>query len=80
MKRISGITDNREALTQSTQAACCHCFRKLHPLEIVEWCDENVDGVGQTALCPHCEIDAVIAYSGDLDEEWLHAYGAKLFS
>jgi hypothetical protein len=80
MKRLSGVTDNRKGLSQTTHAACCHCLKKLHPLEVLEWCDEDEDGVGQTALCPHCGIDAVVAYSGNLDDDWLRTYGAKLFS
>jgi hypothetical protein len=80
MKRLSGISGNRHILSQATQAACAHCLRELHTLEVLEWCDEDELGVGQTALCPHCGIDAVVAYSGDLDQDWLRTYGAKLFS
>lgn len=32
----------------------------FEPSEIVEWVDEDVNGIGITAICPKCGIDSVI--------------------
>ncbi|CAN5360026.1 hypothetical protein BH11ACT6_BH11ACT6_02580 [soil metagenome] len=50
---------NRAALEQSTICGCFYCCRVYSPEAIDEWVDE-LSG-GQTALCPGCGIDSVIA-------------------
>ena len=80
MQRLSTLTGNRAALSTASQAVCCYCLRAFHPVDILEWCDEDQAGVGQTALCPHCGVDAIVAFAGDLDDDWLRAWNAKLFS
>ena len=34
--------------------SCFYCGKRFNPKEIKEWTDK-----GQTAICPHCGIDAV---------------------
>ena len=70
-KRVSKFPETvREAHTQSAIhrteiessdiCGCFYCRTTFKPNEIKEWVDENKDGHGQTALCPHCGIDSVI--------------------
>ena len=50
---------HRSQITASTICGCFHCSSLFPPSQIEEWVDE-VDGLGQTALCPRCGIDSVI--------------------
>ncbi|MDZ8119529.1 cytoplasmic protein [Pontiella sp. NLcol2] len=53
-------SDHRKQIEQSTICGCFYCLAKFKPSAIEEWIDENDDEVGQTALCPRCDIDSVI--------------------
>ena len=46
---------HREELNQSEECGCFNCISIYPPTEIKHWIDN-----GQTALCPHCDIDSVI--------------------
>lgn len=50
---------HRTELFASERCGCFYCGAVFAPAEIAEWTDEW-QGVGQTALCPHCGIDSVI--------------------
>lgn len=50
----------RSEVLQSTTCGCFFCLRTFQPAQITGWVDETDDGIGQTALCPFCSIDAVI--------------------
>lgn len=50
---------HRREIFDSTLCGCFYCCAIFSPEEIDSWVDE-VDDVGQTALCPSCGIDAVI--------------------
>ena len=52
-------SNHRAEVADSTLCGCFHCCETFPPGEINEWVDE-VEGVGQTALCPKCGIDAVV--------------------
>ena len=73
---------NRRALTDSTECACIHCFKKFSPSKIINWCsDINELGIYQanTAICPYCKIDSVVPnalinYTEDDLRRW-HQYG-----
>ncbi|MEJ7599770.1 MAG: hypothetical protein WKG01_17820 [Kofleriaceae bacterium] len=54
-------TKHRPALEASEKCACYFCFRVFPPTAIKSWIDAN-----QTALCPHCGIDAVIGDASPL--------------
>lgn len=43
-------------LKHATQCACYYCCTTFSPLRIREWADN-----GLTALCPNCNIDAVLS-------------------
>jgi hypothetical protein len=45
---------NRMELEESEVCGCLACERIYFPSEIVRWAD------GETAVCPHCGIDAVV--------------------
>lgn len=47
---------NKKALSNSTKAGCYYCLEIYDPKDIKEYTDQ-----GETAICPKCNIDAVIA-------------------
>jgi len=49
--------NNREGLMASKKCGCFHCGSIFRPWHITEWFDDNKD---RTAVCPHCDIEAVI--------------------
>jgi hypothetical protein len=51
---------HRNELMNSDVCGCFYCLRTFGPGEIVEWVDEDADGVRRTAVCPECGIDSVI--------------------
>jgi hypothetical protein len=62
---------NRDPLAASGRGACFSCGAFFDASEIVEWIDEDEAGVGQTALCPRCGIDAVLPSRPDIDADLL---------
>lgn len=52
---------HREEITTSGTCGCFHCEAIVSPAEIRDWIDED-----QTALCPHCGIDALIGEKSGL--------------
>lgn len=46
---------NRREILASEWCGCCCCLAVFPPAEITWWIDGE-----QTAMCPHCLIDAVI--------------------
>jgi hypothetical protein len=73
---------HRKYVLQSETCGCFYCFALFPPSEIVEWVDDDDSGVGQTALCPSCGIDAVLPDSAarPLNSEFLqrmHEYWFK---
>jgi len=67
---------NRNTIENNTQCGCYFCTTVFKGSEITEWVDD-----GQTALCPHCDIDAVIPNETDVDylkasfERWFTGIG-----
>jgi len=54
---------HRDAVLRSERCGCFYCLRWFLPAEVTEWIDSpsaDDDQPGQTALCPHCGIDAVL--------------------
>ena len=62
---------NKEELNNSKRCGCFYCLKIFEPKQIKEWIEE--DNGKETALCPFCEIDSVIAESTEyeLNEELL---------
>lgn len=52
-------TRNRERLQNSEKAACYYCLETFAADSIEEWTDDD-----ETALCPKCGIDSVVADDG----------------
>lgn len=46
---------HREEVLASDVAGCFYCLDMFNPSTISEWIDD-----GETALCPHCNVDSVI--------------------
>lgn len=55
---------HREQIEKSKICGCFSCEKTFLPEQIVDWIDPSdpveSDGLGRTALCPHCSIDSVI--------------------
>ncbi len=62
---------NKEELLKVNKCGCFYCLKIFDPKEINEWLEE--DNEGETAFCPYCGIDSVIAESNEyeLNEELL---------
>jgi hypothetical protein len=50
---------HRDEVLQSATCGCFYCGATFAAQVIDRWTDE-VEGIGQTALCPRCGIDSVI--------------------
>jgi hypothetical protein len=53
---------HRASLEAGERCGCFFCFRTFPPTAIKAWIDGN-----QTALCPHCGIDAVLGAEQRID-------------
>lgn len=53
---------NKDELTHSEKCGCMYCGTIFNPNEITKWTDEN-----NTAICPYCGVDSVIADSDDIN-------------
>ena len=51
---------HRAEIEDSAVCGCFHCGAAFDPSEIRNWVDNNAQGIGQTAMCPRCDIDSVI--------------------
>lgn len=54
--------NNRKQLQGSSRCGCYYCEKIYEPSKIKSW----VDKLGETAICPFCHIDSVIAETKDL--------------
>lgn len=54
--------NNRGKIKNNTPCGCYFCATVFEGSEITEWVN-----AGQTALCPHCDIDSVIPNETDVD-------------
>ena len=50
---------HRQEILASQQCGCFYCGAIFSPEQIQRWTDE-FEGIGDTAICPHCGIDSVI--------------------
>lgn len=57
---------HRVELEAGERCGCFFCFRTFPPSAIKAWIDAN-----QTALCPHCGIDAVLGCAQRIDNKFL---------
>ena len=63
---------NRQLVSFGTKAGCFHCLKIFESKEINTYTDNN-----QTALCPYCQVDSVVADNCgfELNEEILKKAG-----
>lgn len=71
MGRTCESSMHRKRLLASDVAVCYYCFAEFSPDTISEWCDGDNDD--QTAICPHCGVDAVVGFNGPVDAAWVKA-------
>ena len=71
---------NRKRIERSTKCGCFYCLKTFAPTDITEWVQERTLP-GETAICPHCGIDAVLGDSTgvSLSTEFLTAMHAHWF-
>ncbi len=67
-ERSSG---RRAAVLSASMVGCFYCKKIYSPSEIEDWTDDDPHGVGQTAICARCGIDAVIPLRAGIDIEFL---------
>ncbi len=72
---------SRKNLLSCEEVGCFHCLEIFTPAKILNWVDVDDKGIGQTALCPFCEIDAVIGFHSaiPLSKEYLKRLHEKSF-
>jgi hypothetical protein len=51
---------HRAEILTSEKCGCFCCGKIFPPSAIQEWVDDDHKGLGQTALCPTCGVDAVL--------------------
>lgn len=61
---------HRVELEANGKCVCYYCLESSNVSEIREWCDAK-DGKGQTAICPKCGIDGVVAFDHKNPKEQL---------
>jgi hypothetical protein len=78
-----GSIRHRRAVETADICGCFYCRSVFRPSEILDWVDEEPNTlIGQTALCPRCGIDAVIAGSPrmPITDELLQAMYVRFFT
>lgn len=68
---------NKPSITASTVCGCFFCKKTCTPSDVLEWVRRD-----ETALCPHCSIDALIGDASGLpvtDEAFLSEMHAHWF-
>jgi hypothetical protein len=71
---------HRDAVRAARQVACFYCRSIYDPAEIIDWTDDDRQGVGQTAICPQCGVDAVIPVRDGVNASFLSAMHDRWFS
>jgi hypothetical protein len=72
------VTANKEELARSEKCGCVCCQKIFKPEEIEQYVS---DAGGDTAICPYCDIDAVVgdASGVEITDELLSALNKKWF-
>lgn len=60
---------HRAEILGSSLCGCFYCLEIFPPERIREWVDGLSDGIGRTALCPHCGVDSLIGSNAGLPIE-----------
>ncbi|MBK8006085.1 MAG: hypothetical protein IPK12_19790 [Gemmatimonadetes bacterium] len=72
LERLHRTSIHHRSVEAAATCGCFFCGATFHPAEIAAWVDE-----GDTALCPRCGIDSVLA--GNVGAEVLAAMHAYWF-
>lgn len=64
-KAYTHSMNNKEELKKVNKCGCYYCLNIFNPKKIEEWIEEK-SGL-ETALCPYCDIDSVIAESTEYE-------------
>jgi len=51
---------HRRTVLAADLCGCFYCLSTFPPSSIVDWVDFDDEGIGQTALCPRCNVDSVV--------------------
>ncbi len=72
---------NRSEILESEPCGCFYCTNLFPPSKIDKWTDYDLDGVGQTALCPYCGTDSVIGSKSGLPitQDFMTALNSRWF-
>lgn len=73
-------SNHRAAVLSASAVGCFYCRKIYSPTEIEDWIDEDESGVGQTAMCGRCGVDAVIPVRDGVDVEFLARMRRHWFS
>ena len=57
---------NRDEILRSDVCGCYFCRSTFPATEVADWVDQDDAGVGRTALCPRCGVDAVVGSASGL--------------
>jgi hypothetical protein len=75
-------SNHRDNVLASDTCGCFYCKRTFPPSAITDWIDDDpATGLGQTAMCPCCDIDAVIGSASGypITSTFLHAMHERWF-
>ena len=69
-------SNHREQVLISVICGCFQCLAIFKPSKIVNWCDRY-----QTAMCPHCHVDAVVGSGSgyEINDKLLREMNKKSF-
>ena len=75
---------HEEEVKKSKLCGCFSCLKLFPSSEVVEWIEESETcprGPGKTAVCPNCEIDAVLPESDEYEfsQEFINDMGREFF-
>lgn len=74
---------NRAAVNSSLRVGCVACLRLFKPEDVTVWTDQTKKCPdGDTAVCPHCGVDAVLPSDAirSLDEDYLRVANQYWFA
>lgn len=66
---------NAEAIKKAGRCSCYFCMRTFNASEVEDWI---VEICGETAICPHCTVDALLP--GEIDQTLLAAGCERWFT
>jgi hypothetical protein len=66
-------TNNKSLIKEEINSSCFYCKERFLSTKVTEYTDNE-----QTAICPLCRVDAVLA--GDINIDILNAMHSKYFS